>query len=380
MSFRKHNRRYVLVVALLTALLLLLPSPAGKNEGRRIPRVRVRVETVDNSMLDPLGLVYTGVQACTARITGGKHKGLVVPAQNYLNGALDKDKLYKEGDYAIAMLHDSGPDVSVSLVDHDRRGVMGLLVGLLALMLLVFGGASGLGAVVSLAFTCVMIWKAYIPLILTGMSPVAAALLLVVVMTVVIDVLVAGPNKRALTAMLGAFGGTLVTVVLAVLFTRLLNVDGGGLPYIVPLLSQSGMTFDMNQLFLSTMFIGNAGAVIDIAMDLAAGCTEVVRHAPGISGRELLKSGFNIGRMDVGTMTATLVMAYAGSFLSMLLYFSAQGTPLVDILNYRFVASEIMVTLVGCFGLISAAPLTSLLASRIMVKKQASEAKYGAGR
>ncbi len=267
------------------------------------------------------------------------------------------------------MLHDSGENVTVSLVDHDRRAVMGLLVGLLALMLLVFGGASGLGAIVSLAFTCVLIWKAYIPLILQGMSPVVAALLLVFIMTVIIDILVAGPNKRALTAMLGAFGGTLITVVLAVFFTKLFNVDGGGLPYIVPLLSQSGLTFDMNQLFLSTMFIGNAGAVIDIAMDIAAGCTEIVRHAPDISSRELLRSGLNIGRMDVGTMTTTLVMAYAGTFLSMLLYFSAQGTPLVDILNYRFVASEIMVTLVGCFGLISAAPLTSLLASKIMVKK-----------
>lgn len=364
----RNNWIYILVVSLVTGLLLLLPSPI-EHEERMVQRVQVRVETVDNSLLDPLGLVFTGVQACTARIMDGKYKGQVVPAQNYLNGALDKDKLYQEGDYAIAMLHDNSRGVSVSLVDHDRRGVMGLLVGLLALMIFIFGGASGLGAIVSLAFTCVLIWKAYIPLILQGMSPVWAALLLVLLMTVVIDVLVAGPNKRGLTAMLGAFGGTLITVVLAVLFTKLFKVDGGGLPYIVPLLSQSGMTFDMNQLFLSTMFIGNAGAVIDLAMDIAAGCTEVVRHAPDISRKELLKSGLNIGRMDTGTMTTTLVMAYAGSFLSMLLYFSAQGTPLVDILNYRFVAAEIMVTLVGCFGLISAAPLTSLLASRIMVKK-----------
>lgn len=369
MSLRKNNWTYVLVAACVTGLLLLLPSHQREAGRDAVPRARVKILSVDNSMLDPLGLVFTGVQACRVEIMDGAHKGRTADAQNYLNGALDKDKLYEEGDVAIAMIHDNSKGVSASLVDHDRRGVMGLLVWLLALFIIIFGGASGVGALVSLAMTCVLIWKAYIPLMLRGYSPVWTALGLVCVMTVVITILVAGPNKRGLTAMLGAFGGTIVTVTLAVLFTRLFNVDGGSLPYIVPLLSQSGMRFDMNQLFLSTMFVGNAGAVIDLAMDISAGCTEVIRHAPAITPRELMKSGFNIGRMDTGTMTTTLVMAYAGSFLSMLLYFSAQGTPLIDILNYRFVASEIMVTLVGCFGLVSAAPLTSVIASRVMVSK-----------
>ncbi len=366
---KRNSWTYVVVVALLTGLLLLLPD-AAENNMNKVPRAQVRILSVHNDMLDPMGIVYTGVQACEVEITEGEHKGLVVRAHNYLNGALDKDKLYTPGDIAIAMIHASQGSVMATLVDHDRREVMGLLIGLLALMIVVFGGASGAGALVSLSFTGVLIWKAYIPLIIRGFSPVWTALGLVFLLTAVIDLLVAGPNRRAFTAMLGAFGGTMITVLLALVFTDLFKVDGGGLPYIVPLLSQSGMTFDMDQLFLSTMFVGNAGAVIDLSMDIAAGCTEVIRHAPDISQRELMKSGFNIGRMDTGTMTTTLVMAYAGSFLSMLLYFSAQGTPLIDILNYRFVASEIMVTLVGCFGLISAAPLTSMIASRMMVRKR----------
>ena len=364
---RRNRWTYVFVIVLLTGLLLLLPE-AVENNVSKVPRAQVRILAVHNDMLDPMGIVYTGVQACEVEITQGAHKGLLVNAQNYMNGALDKDKLFKPGDTAIAMIHVTERGVAATLVDHDRRDVMGLLLGMLAFMIVVFGGASGAGALVSLCFTGVMIWKAYIPLIVNGFSPVWTALGLVFFLTVVIDLLVAGPNRRAFAAVLGSFGGTVITVLLAVVFTNLFNVNGGGLPYIVPLLSQSGMSFDMNQLFLSTMFVGNAGAVIDLSMDISAGCTEVVRHSPGISQRELMKSGFNIGRMDTGTMTTTLLMAYAGSFLSMLLYFSAQGTPLIDILNYRFVASEIMVTLVGCFGLICAAPMTSIIASYLMAK------------
>lgn len=368
MRFAKNKWVHFLVVLLLSALLLLLPEGI-ENESKVIPRAQVEILSVNDDMLDPLGIVYSGAQDCIVRINEGEHKGKVIPAHNYMNASLDKDKLYKPGDKAICMIHDRESGISGTLVDHDRRTVMMLLVGLLVVMLIAFGGTSGLGASISLGFTAIVIWKVYIPMIIKGFPPILTAIGLIFVLGIVMCVLIAGANKRALTAILGGFGGTAVTIALGALFTKLFMLDGGVLPYIVPLLSQSGMQFNMNELFLCTIFIGNAGAVIDLAMDIAAGCTEVITHAPDISAKKLFMSGITIGRMDIGTMSNTLVMGYAGGFLSMLLYFNAQGTPLIDILNYRFVVAEIMVTLVGCFGLISAAPLTSFIAARIMTKK-----------
>ncbi|HHT15475.1 MAG TPA: YibE/F family protein [Clostridiales bacterium] len=368
MRFAKNKWVHFLVVLLLSALLLLLPEGI-ENESKVIPRAQVEILSVNDDMLDPLGIVYSGAQDCIVRINEGEHKGKVIPAHNYMNASLDKDKLYKPGDKAICMIHDRESGISGTLVDHDRRTVMMLLVGLLVVMLIAFGGTSGLGASISLGFTAIVIWKVYIPMIIKGFPPILTAIGLIFVLGIVMCVLIAGANKRALTAILGGFGGTAVTIALGALFTKLFMLDGGVLPYIVPLLSQSGMQFNMNELFLCTIFIGNAGAVIDLAMDIAAGCTEVITHVPDISAKKLFMSGITIGRMDIGTMSNTLVMGYAGGFLSMLLYFNAQGTPLIDILNYRFVVAEIMVTLVGCFGLISAAPLTSFIAARIMTKK-----------
>lgn len=368
MRFVKNKWNYFVITIVLCVVLLMLPEPI-QNEAKVVPRAQVEILTVNNEFLDPLGIVYSGVQDCTVRVTEGKYKGREFTASNYMNAALDKDKLFKPGEKAICMIHDRESGIGGTLVDHDRRAVMVLLIALLFIMLTAFGGVSGLGASLSLVFTAIVIWKAYIPLLIMGYPPVVTAIGLIVVLGIIMSVLIAGPNKRALTAILGGFGGTAVTIVLGVLFTKLFMLDGGVLPYIVPLLSQSGMKFDVNELFLCTIFVGNAGAVIDLAMDIAAGCTEVVTHAPDISAKKLFMSGITIGRMDIGTMSNTLVMGYAGSFLSIMLYYNAQGTPLIDILNYRFIVAEIMVTLVGCFGLISAAPLTSLLASKIMVKK-----------
>lgn len=366
---KRRNWIFCLVVGIITLLLTLLPDPVLTTAGQ-IPRARVRVVSVDNELLDPLGLVFSGVQACEVEVMEGPHKGERMAAQNYMNAALDKDKTYSLGDVAISMVHETKDGITGTLVDHDRRGITTLLFFLFTLFLVLFGGITGVGALISLCATMVMIWKVYFPLLIAGFSPVLTALLLVILLTVMIDLLVGGLTRMSLAAILGSLGGTAVTLLLAFVFIRLFKLDGGGLPYIVPLLSQSGMAFDMNQLFLSTVFICNSGALMDVSMDIAASCAEVRQHAPDISRGKLIKAGFSVGRPVIGTMTTTLVLAYAGSYLSMLLYFRAQGTPLIDILNYRFVASEIMITLVGSFGLVSVAPLTAVVSGALMTLKK----------
>lgn len=369
---KRRNWIFCIVVGIVTVLMSFLPDPVSTRPGQ-LPRAQVRVLSVDNGMMDPLGLVFSGVQPCEVEITQGRLRGRRMTAQNYLNAALDKDKVYQPGDLAIAMVHESPDSLTGTLVDHDRRGITLLLFGLFALFLTAFGGITGAGALISLCATVVMIWKVYFPLLIAGFSPVMTALGLVVILTVMIDLLVGGLTRMSLAAMLGSLGGTAVTLALAAVFIRLFRLDGGGMPYIVPLLSQSGMTFDMNQLFLSTVFICNSGALMDLSMDIAAACAEVKLHAPEISRRRLMGAGFSVGRAVIGTMTTTLILAYAGSYLTMMLYFQAQGTPLMDVMNYRFVASEIMITLVGSFGLVSVAPLTAAVSSFLLTGGKAGQ-------
>ena len=319
----KSNLIFSAVMLVVCGLLCLIPD-AYTNPSSTLPREQVRIDSVDNTQLYPLGIVYSGSQNCEVTILTGEYAGETASAYNYQNSALDKDKLFEAGDTAV-----------------------------------------GCGALVSLVSSVVMIWKLLIPLLLRGVNPILASFVTVLILTVIIDLLVAGWTKKCLVAMIGSVLGTLLTCVLAYVFTNVLKLDGGDTPYIVPLLSQSAMTIDPKALFIGMVFIANAGALMDLSMDVSISCEEIVYHRPDITRGALLKSGISIGRGVLGTQTTTLMLAYSGNYLSMLMYFAGQGTPVMDVLNLKYVASQLMNTLVGSFGLVAAAPLTAIAASML---------------
>jgi len=350
------------VMLVVCGLLCLLPDPY-LNVSSTFPRAKVRIDAVDNSMLDAIGITYSGVQPCTVTVLDGAHRGQQCRSFNYLNSALDKDKLFVPGDTAWAMLQEQNGQLAVTLIDHYRLDAELMMVSLLALALIAFGGVVGSGAMVSLVASAVIVWKLLIPLLLRGIDPIAAAFVTVVVLTIIIDLLVAGFTRRCWVAICGSLAGTLVTCGASLLLTWLLKLDGGDLPYVVPLLAQSSMGIDTRALYIGMMFLANSGALMDLSMDLSVSLEEIRFHTPEISRGALMRSGLAVGRSVLGTMTTTLMLAYSGNYLSMLMYFVGQGTPLLDILNLKYIASQLLNTLVGSFGLVAAAPLTALIAS-----------------
>ena len=350
-----------LVMLVFCGLLCLLPDP-HLNVTSTFPRERVRIDSVDNSMLDAVGITYNGVQPCQVTILTGEHKGESYSSYNYLNSALDKDKLFAPGETAWAMLQEGASGLTITLIDHYRTGIELGAVGVLVLALILFGGVVGCGAMVSLAASAVIVWKLLIPLLLKGLNPMFAAFVTVIALTVIIDLLVAGFTRRCLVAILGSLAGTLVTCFAAVLLTHILKLDGGDLPYVVPLLAQSSMGVDTRSLYIGMVFLANSGALMDLSMDVSVSMEELHLHRPDLSRTALMKSGLTVGRSVLGTMTTTLMLAYSGNYLSMLMYFVGQGTPIGDIVNLKYVSSQLLNTLVGSFGLVVAAPLTALIA------------------
>lgn len=356
---KRMNRIFVLAAGVLTLLMLLLPGGLRENAAAALPRVSVRVLAVDNGGLDPMGIVYAGVQRAQVEVLSGEHRGERAQAVNFLNSDLEKDKLYAPGDRALAMLHRQGEALSLTLIDLDRAPTLLMIFAGYILLLVIFAGFSGVGALVALSASAAMLWKVYIPLLLAGAPPILSALLLVLLLTCLIDCSVAGFTRMAAAGIIGSLLGTLVSLGLSLAFAHALRLDGSTLPFLVPLLSQSSLQLDSRALYLAMGFIGASGALTDLGMDIAAACHEVRRHAPGISPRALTRAGVSVGRTVIGTMTTTLVMAYSGSFLTQLMYYQGQGTPIGDILSYRFIAAELLHILVGCFGLVAVAPLTA---------------------
>ena len=316
---------------------------------------RAEVIEVDDSELQTLGLVAFGTQSLKVRLPDGSVKS----AHNEIRAQLDLDKKFKPGDRILVVL---GEEPLIAR-DHWRLGWIAVLFGGFCVLLVAFGGWTGAKALLSFVFSCLAVWKLLVPLCLAGWRADWSSFGVVSVLTAVIMYLVAGKTRKGLVAFVGAMLGIVASLGLADFFAAVMNVDGATMPFVQTLIYSGFADLDLADVFTGAVILASSGAVMDLAMDIAAATEEVSRHHPGLSRRELLISGLRIGRSVVGTMTTTLLLAYSGGYLTLLMAFAAQGTHPADFLNSTLVSAELVKTLVGSFGLVLVAPFTAAVAA-----------------
>lgn len=372
---KKYSTLFPVILAAVLLVILII-SPTGFEGAltyQNADRVRARVLSTDESKIIDTGLIRTGEQRCRILILDGHFEGEEADAVNYLNGSLEQDKLFEVGDTAFVAVSYSGDEITaVTMTDHYRLGMEALLAGLFLLLLILFAGKTGLRAILSFIVTILMMWKVLVPCLLKGMNPVWVALGLVTLLTFLILSLIYGWDKRCLAASGGAILGILVTAVLGSLFTNLFKIHGAVMESSESLLYAGYQYLDLTQIFVASIFMGSAGAVMDLSVDICSAVYEVVEKKPEISAREAIMSGFAVGRAACGSTTTTLLLAYSGSYIALLMVFMAQGTPVEFILNYKYVAAEIIHTIVGSFGLVTVAPLTAITSGLLFTRKSAS--------
>jgi uncharacterized membrane protein len=368
------NLRYQapLIISIL-AIIILFMIPTGYEEAlnyQGTERCEAKVLSIDDSSIVDTGLIRTGDQRCELKFINGKFKGQTATGINQLKGSLESDKLFAVGDTALVTIDYQGDQIGyVMMVDHYRINIELILAALFAIFLLLFAGKTGLRAIVSFVLTVLMIWKLLIPLYLKGYNPVIIGLLLTVTIIVLILSLVYGFESRSASAILGSILGVITTCILGILFTNLFKVHGAVMSNSESLLYSGYQDLNLTQIFMASIFIGSSGAMMDLAVDITSAIYEVVTQCPGIKVKAAIKSGMNVGRAAMGTMTTTLLLAYSGGYIALLMVFMAQGTPVSHILNYKYVSAEILETIVGSFGLITVAPFTAITAGWILTSK-----------
>jgi uncharacterized membrane protein len=375
---RKQKRNWLssIVCLILIAVLALLPTGyeyAGAGRPANEERVPARILSTDDSTIKDTGLVRSGEQSCQVQLLGGTHKGETHRAGNMLNGSLEQDKIYKAGERALVLVStDQGAIASVSMIDHYRiDGEFWLLLAFFAILLL-FAGWTGLRAILSFILTVMVIWKVLVPACLNGVNPILVGGVITAVLTILIISLVFGFDRRSLAACLGAIAGLAVTAALGIFCTNAFHIHGAVMSFSESLLYSGYENLNLTQIFMASIFIGSSGAMMDLSVDIAAAVNEVVQKRPDLNRFEATMSGMRVGRAAMGTMTTTLLLAYSGSFVALLMVFMAQGTPLINILNYKYVASEMIHTIVGSFGLVAAAPLTAIASGVLLAHPQAA--------
>lgn len=255
------------------------------------------------------------------------------------------------------------------MIDHDRIPAEILMGAVFVLFLILFAGRTGVRAVLSFIMTVLAIWKILVPFYLKGYNPIWIGLLFTLILSLLIIALVYGFDRRCASAVSGTFLGVLVTCILGAIFTDLFQIHGAVMSSSESLLYAGYQDLNLTRIFMASIFIGASGALMDLSVDITSAIHEIVEKRPDIGWREAVKSGMNIGRAAMGTMTTTLLLAYSGGYIALLMVFMAQGTPLVNILNYKYVAAEMIHTVIGSFGLVTVAPFTALCAGVLLTKR-----------
>lgn len=371
--FTKEKIQYhapVWVCLLFIAWLAILPT--GYQEiYREAEQCVAKVIQTDESKIIDTGLVRSGEQRCQLEIVSGKFKGKTAEGVNMLNGSLEQDKLFREGDRAqVVVSYNADEILMVTMIDHDRIPMELVMGAIFILFLILFAGRTGVRAVLSFFLTVLAIWKLLVPLYLKGYNPIWTGLVFTLLLSVLIIALVYGFDRRCISAVSGTFLGILVTCLLGSLFTDLFQIHGAVMSSSESLLYAGYQDLNLTRIFMASIFIGASGALMDLSVDITSAVHEVVEKRPDIGWKEAVRSGMNVGRSAMGTMTTTLLLAYSGGYIALLMVFMAQGTPLVNILNYKHVAAEMVHTVIGSFGLVTVASFTALCAGVLLSQKK----------
>lgn len=369
-KFIPSRRDFIMSMILIAASVLLALLPAYNQKVREGSKEKAEVIEVDNKSVIQQGLLLRGTQMLKVKVLSGNFKGQIFRASNELRSNMELDKVFVVGDIVLVGIMNNADPVfdTVNAQDYYRINYSLLLFSLFALLLIIFGGYTGFSALLSFVFSCLVIWKAVVPLTLNGYNAIFISLIAVVLLSVVIILLVAGLTKKGVAALAGALLGVFSAAITGWIFTVMFKINGAIMPYAQSLLHSGFEYLNLSDIYIGAIFLASSGAVMDLAMDVASGIEEVSNSNKSLQFKDLLFSGLRIGRSVVGTMTTTLLLAYSGGYITLMMMFAAQGTSPLDFINNPFVASEVVKTLVGSFGLVLVAPFTAFAGAFVFSK------------
>lgn len=373
------RRWWFMAVALaLTSLLALLLQNVQKTElinrtGQTFEKGVVTEVLVDN--LQPDG-TRVGEQRVAVRMTTGVRKGQVIEmtsSAGYLFGATCTPGLR-----VIVMQSVAGDTTVSSVYSQDRGGVLLLFAALYLVALVVIGGKQGLKGALGLAFTFLAIIFLYLPLVYLGWPPLWTSVLICAVTTAVTMYFIGGPTRKTVVASAGTVAGVVIAGLVAAIFGAATGISGwnvSDIETLITLWNTNGI--NVGELLFAGLLISSLGAVMDVAMSVASSMGEVLAQNPAMSRGALFASGMRIGRDMMGTDSNTLILAFAGGSVSMLVLDYAYDLPILQILNSNNIGISVMQGLAGSFGVVLAVPVTVALATLLYTAKRPETVSAG---
>ncbi len=337
----------IFAVAKVTDILSDNASPDTWTEGRRI-----------------------GEQQLEVTILTGKYKESVLEGTNYMNAYYNVDA--KLGSRLVVRLDhdDAGELYVVSITNYDRSSVLIIALIAFSVLMILVGGKQGARALFGLLFTLLSLWYILIPLVLKGVSPIIATILIAAYTSAGALLMLTGFTKKTLCAFLGCVGGVIAAGIFAWIITNLTPINGFNMSEAEELVIRASESpLKISGLLISGIILSALGALMDTSMSIVSALHEVYEQNPSISKKQIFRSGMNIGRDAMGTMANTLILAFVGSAFNLLILFQVYEYPMIQILNSDMMVIEILQGIAGSVGIIATTPFVAALCAAIFQLK-----------
>lgn len=309
-----------------------------------------------------------GTQELEIRLLTGAHKDEVLPLTNYLSALFNVD--VQEGDRVVVRLitREDG-SYYASLFNYDRGLVIGLTMLAFCGLLIFLGGWKGVRALLGLLFTLACLWFLLIPGLIRGWPGIPLTIAIAAVTAAASLILLDGLTRKSLCAVLGCVGGVAAAGLCAALVGTITPLNGFNMSEAENLLlygAEKGLT--VSGLLVCGVLIAALGAVMDVAMSIASAVWELREHNAELSARELFRSGMNIGRDAMGTMANTLILAFAGSSMNLLILVQVYDIPFLQLINTDFICIEVLQSVAGSIGILLTVPLVAAISAKLMAR------------
>lgn len=301
-------------------------------------------------------------QKIELKILTGSEKDKIVTVENG-NQALANVTKYEQGEKVIATKDVSPDGIEIySVTDFVRRDSLWVLGVIFVVLTILVAKWKGVMSILSMVFTFVVVFIYVLPNLSNGANPIIIATIASLIIIPISFYMAHGINQKTTVAIVSSIVALGATAVLSLMFISLGRLTGLSSEEAGMLLVQRSGNFDMKGLLMCGIIIGALGVLDDITISQAAIVNELIKSSEKPKGALIYKQAMNVGRDHISSMVNTLVLAYAGASLPLLLVFVDNPHPFSEIINYEFLAEEIIRTLVGSIGLILAVPITTLIA------------------
>ncbi len=344
----------------------------GNSDGETLRAKVIRVTDVKSVNVNGESEIVT--VTFKAQVLGGERRGKTVDViQEIDKSYVFSPRQVEQNDKILIEGFSEGGETLYYFGDYVRITPLIWLLIIFCVLIIAFSKMQGLKTIISLGFTCVSVFCVLIPAILNGHNIYFWSILVCVYITVMTLLIISGYNKKALCAGIGCVSGVLCSGLVVLISDRFLNMTGlleEESVYLYQLYPDNPI--DLKAIIFAMIIVGALGAVMDVSMSISSALSELKTKTPDISPKELMKSGFTIGRDMLGTMANTLVLAYIGSSLTSVLLLVAYNSSLGQVINKEMIIAEILQALAGSMGMLLTLPLTSAVCAVIYCKKEVS--------